>query len=140
MLKIIDNWLLRHWPRYRLWRICKATNIKPYKWQKMFALGQLDYLPPEVRKQWGSGKTTAIFLRILMIPKNNAAAWAEAGRLVELDPSCLHPNFSKVLRIYSMEYRRLRDLCLAAGIPVLQVEIYRMLREFDVTRLVNDTV
>ena len=138
--RLIDNWLLRNCPRYRLWRICKAIGIKPYLWQRWFALGKIDQLPDDLVDMPCTGKTVAIMLRILMIPKNNAAAWAEAGRCIQLDPD-YYPNWDQNrLWWYSGEYRRLKNLCLSAGIPVLQVEIYRMLREFAATRLVNDTV
>ena len=125
IFKMIDRLLLRHWPRYRLWRICKAIGIKPYEWQRSFVLRMGFFLTPGIRFQRANGKTTAIMLRILMIPKNNADAWAEAGRLIQLDPDWDHDR----LRWYSGEYRRLRNLCLNAGIPVLRVEIYRMIEE-----------
>lgn len=127
LFTMIDRWMLRHCPRYRLRRICKAIGIKPYWWQKPFALGEIDFIPPEVRKQWTTGKTTGVFLRILMIPKNNAEAWAEAGRILLYDPDWQ----SDRMRWYSGEYRRLRDLCLDAGIPVLRVEIYRMIEKYN---------
>lgn len=131
MLNKIDRWMLQRWPRYKLFRICKAIGIKPNWWQKPFALGKIDFIPPEVRKHRASGKTTGIILRILMIQENNATAWAEAGRLVQMDPD-YYPNWDqKRLWWYSGEYRRLKNLCLKAGIPVLQVEIYRMIREWE---------
>ncbi len=127
IFKMIDQWMIRRWPRYRLWRICKAIGIKPYKWQRWFVLGEFNYLPPQLRDERYSGKTTAIILRILMIQKNNVDAWAEAGRLIQLDPDWQEDR----LRWYSGEYRRLRNLCLNAGIPVLRVEIYRMIEEYN---------
>lgn len=127
IFKTIDRWLLHRCPRYRLWRICKAIGIKPYKWQKRYVLNNDECLPGGRR----DGKTLACMLRILMIPKNNADAWAEAGRLIQLDPD-YYPNWDqKRLWWYSKEYRRLKRLCLDAGIPVLQVEPYRMIEEYN---------
>lgn len=122
---MIDRWMLRRFPRYRLRRICKAIGIKPYKWQRDFALYEIGYIPKEAKKQRESGKTTAMFLRILMITNNNVFAWARAGAILEYDPDWREDR----LRWYSGEYRRLRDLCLAAGIPVLRCEIYRMIEK-----------
>lgn len=127
LFRMIDKWMLLHWPRYRLRRICKAIGIKPYWWQREFALGTFDYIPPEIGEYRGVGNTTAVMLRILMIPENNVAAWAEAGRILQCDPDWQQD----CIRWYSGEYRRLKNRCLAAGIPVLQVEIYRMIRSFN---------
>lgn len=122
-IKMIDYYMLRHWPRYRLFRICNAIGIKPYKWQKRYVLNHDAYMP----KERGSGKTTAVMLRILMIPYNNIHAWSRAGMYLMYDPDLSEDR----LRWYSGEYRRLRDLCLNAGIPVLRVEIYRMIAAYE---------
>lgn len=74
-----------------------------------------------------SGKTTACFLRVLMITTNNYSSWKLAGSILSSDPNCVEKN----LHWYSKEYRRLKKLCLAAGIPVLQVEVYRMIEAYN---------
>lgn len=53
--------------RWRLWRVCKKLGIKPYDWQKNYALGKSQHLS-EGRK---SGKTTAIMLRALILEIRN---------------------------------------------------------------------
>ena len=123
--KMIDIWMLRWWPRYRLWRIQDAIGIRLYKWQKQFALGKLNYIP--LARERGGGKTTAVMVRILMIPTNNAYSWGLAGYYLHKDHDWQHDR----TRWYSGEYRRLRDLCLDAGIPVLRVEIYRMIEMYE---------
>ena len=107
IFKNIDRWLLRRWPRYRLWRICKATGIKPYKWQKEFALAPVVHLLPNDGR--GTGKTTAVMLRLLMQPPRTkflleTTLWA--------DPDYLPHR----LKWYREEYRHLRALCDAKGI------------------------
>ena len=48
--------------RWRLWRVCKKLGIRPYKWQKDYALGKSNALMYGRR----SGKTTAIMLWALI--------------------------------------------------------------------------
>ena len=129
IFKMIDYYMLRHWPRYRLFRICNAIGITPYKWQKRYALNRAEYMPDGR----ASGKTTAVMLRILMIPNNNIHAWARAGMYLLYDPDWQEDR----LRWYSGEYRRLRNMCLDAGIPVLRVEIHRMIEAYNDSMGIN---
>lgn len=124
IFKEIDRWMLRRFPKYRLHRICKAIGIRPYGWQRDYVLSKGGFLSPEIRRLRANGKTTAIMLRILMIPNNKEACRAEAGRILQFDPDWRPDR----IRWYSGEYRRLKNLCLKAGIPVMQAEIYRMLK------------
>lgn len=48
--------------RWRFWRVCKKLGIKPYKWQKDYALGKIT-IPIGGRR---SGKTTAVMLWALI--------------------------------------------------------------------------
>lgn len=48
--------------RWRLWQVCKKLGIRPYKWQKDYALGKSVYLAGGRR----SGKTMAIMLWALI--------------------------------------------------------------------------
>lgn len=105
--KNIDRLLLQRWPRYRLWRICKAIGIKPYKWQREYALAPVVHLIPDNGR--GTGKTTAVMLRLLMHPPRTkyileTTLWA--------DPD-YKPNRK---RLYREEYDRLRAICDAKGI------------------------
>lgn len=107
IFKTIDRWLLRRWPRYRLWRICKAICIKPYKWQKEFALAPVVHLVPDRGRC--TGKTTSVMLRLLVHPPSSA--------LILATTLCADPDyFPHRHRWYSWEYKRLRAMCAAKGI------------------------
>lgn len=123
LFRRIKQWMLLHCPRYRLRRICKATGIKPYWWQKEFAFGTFHYIPPEISELRGVGNTTAVMLRILMIPQSNETVYSELERILRCDPGWQKQH----IRWYSVEYRRLAQLCLVSDIPVLQVDISRMM-------------
>lgn len=45
--------------RWRLWRVCKRLGIRPYKWQKDYALGKDMRISLWTRR---SGKTMAVVL------------------------------------------------------------------------------
>lgn len=51
--------------RFRLWRICRRLGIKPFPWQKSFALLQTDRL--DAPKGRGTEKTMAVMLRLLVL-------------------------------------------------------------------------
>lgn len=123
LFRRIKQWMLLHCPRYRLRRICEATGIKPYWWQKEFALGTFHYIPPEISELRGVGNTTAVMLRILMIPQSNETVYSELERILQCDPGWQKQH----IRWYSVEYRRLAQLCLVSDIPVLQLDISRMM-------------
>lgn len=61
MKKLIRDLVLR----WRLWRVCKKLGIKPYKWQKDYALGKSTSTIGGRR----SGKTTAVMLWALIRKK-----------------------------------------------------------------------
>ena len=119
--KKIDKWMLRHFPRYKLRRICKAIGIKPYKWQKEFALDEFVHLIIDYGR--GTGKTTAVMLRLLM---QHPSAKFCAETVLTADPDYRKDR----MRWYGDEYRELKNKCLAAGIPVIQMELYRMVQRY----------
>lgn len=53
-MQIIDRIVYR----WRLWKICKRLDIKPYPWQRDYVLGRSNSLPIFSR----SGKTMAVIL------------------------------------------------------------------------------
>ena len=117
MLREIDRRLCLRFPRYKFWRICRALKIKPYGWQKKFALGPDPFMPlmPPVDGK-ATGKTTAVMLRLLMLdePFNT--------RLI-LDAD---PDFDMVrIHWYESEWKRFQYPCLRAGIPVLDLTLRR---------------
>ena len=59
MLNKLTSWFRR---RYRLWKICWAIGIKPYPWQRAFALGKTG--SDEFPQGRCTGKTMAVMLRI----------------------------------------------------------------------------
>ena len=64
--------LMARFPRYRLYRICKALGIRPYKWQWRYAItGDKKIIPLAVLEKRKSGKTTAIMLRLLLVSTAN---------------------------------------------------------------------
>lgn len=65
--------------RWRLWRVCKKLGIKPYKWQKEYALGKSKYLAGGRR----SGKTLAVMLWMLI---REVQTPVDVARFVYKDP------------------------------------------------------
>lgn len=107
--------LHRIFPRFKLWRICKVLGIKPYKWQRDFALGRGPLVYPKGR---ATGKTTAVMLRLLMIHpmRDPLAPFAPLVCLRE-DPDFTTKNRHRMIW-YEMEYNRLARKCYKARIPV----------------------
>ena len=102
----------RHFKRYRLRKICQAIGIKPYPWQRDFALGKTDALnAPEGR---ATGKTMACMLRLIM---ETADRPAEPLRTLMHDPDFRLQDRPR-LRWYAGEIRRLSSLCIEKGIPL----------------------
>lgn len=101
-LKISHMNILR---RLRLRRICKRLRIKPYPWQKAFALGTTDFLDAPPGRQ--TGKTMAVMLRLLMMRK---ADYFEASRVLHCDLD-FSDGYTRRYAWYSREYRRLAELC-----------------------------
>ena len=114
MLRKIDRWMLRRFPKYRLRRICKAIGIKPYKWQKEFALAPVVHLLPNDGR--GTGKTTAVMLRLLMQPPRT--------KFLLETTLCADPDYlPHRLRWYRYEYKRLRSICASKGIFCMEKPI-----------------
>lgn len=107
LLKTIDRRMIRHYPRYKLFRICKAIGIKPYKWQKEYALAPVIHCIPDLGR--GTGKTTALMLRLLMKPPSTAY---EAETTLFSDPDF---NLRRI-GWYTREYKRLSRICDSKGI------------------------
>ena len=107
----------KHFKRYRLRKICKALDIKPYNWQRDFALGKTDTLnAPEGR---ATGKTMAVMLRLLM---------AYPGKPVNaLHTLRADPDFGtatmRMVYWYDREYSRHAHACDRAWIPVYHLDI-----------------
>lgn len=107
--------LCTHSKRYKLHRICKALEIKPYSWQRDFALDQISYIPSLGRC---TGKTMAVMLRLLMINPEKRNGTIVANTVLEKDID-FHTRNARWCKWYANEYKRLSQLCTAAGIPVL---------------------
>lgn len=121
IFKLIDATLCNRYPKYKLCRICKAIGIKPYKWQKDFVFDEFPHLIFDYGR--GTGKTTAVMLRLLM-QHPRAKFCAETVLIAD-------PDFNKDrMRWYGDEYRKLKNKCLAAGIPVIQMELFRMIQRY----------
>lgn len=100
-------------PRFKLWRICRVLKIKPYNWQRAFALGKTESLQyPPGR---ATGKTMAVMLRLLMGNPNNSIG--NEPEIMANDPDYCTAD-RHMLYWYGLEYRRLSILCYNASIPV----------------------
>lgn len=100
--------------RRRLRRICDALDIRPYCWQRDFALGLIgcDAFP----KGRATGKTTAVMLRILMLPPNASDVAVRA--ILARDPDW-KPSDPRRCRWYAYEYVRMRVICAESGIETV---------------------
>ena len=110
--------------RRRLRRICEAIDIRPYRWQRDFALGRIgcDAFP----KGRATGKTTAVFLRILMLPPN--ASEVAVRTVLARDPDWIPGDYHRC-RWYAYEYLHLRSMCMERGIETaVALEEYRVWR------------
>ena len=114
------NALLCHWfPRYKLWRICQAIGIKPYTWQKEFALHERVQFP----SGRCTGKTMAVMLRLLMLkPYDTTSVYS----VLCCDPDWRGSDMKR-RRWYEGEYRRRAAECFQAGIPV-NINVFRQRR------------
>ena len=108
-------------PRYKLYQICKAIGIKPYPWQREFALyGRCSTPFPYGRC---NGKTMAVMLRLLMA---NPGGLFEARSALVCDPDW-RPGDSFRVSWYHREYARLCRVCSERGIPVIPLHrIYQL--------------
>ena len=114
MFKRIDKLLCKISKRYKFHRICKAIGIKPFKWQKEYALGKILELPRGGR---GCGKTLAVMLKLLLQKTFDSE---EFRWILNQDPDFL-PNIARRTMWYKNEYRRLSNICNDAGIPVVMI-------------------
>lgn len=95
MKKLIRGLVLR----WRLWRVCKKLGIKPYKWQKDYALGKSQYLAGGRR----SGKTMAVMLWALI---RKVQRPGDIGYCAHKDPDTTN---RVILNWWAREYERLAD-------------------------------
>lgn len=110
--------------RRRLRRICEAIDVRPYRWQRDFALGLIgcDAFP----SGRATGKTTAVMLRLLMLPPN--ASSVAVRTILARDPDWT-PSDPLRCRWYAYEYVRLRAMCMERGIETVSaLEEYRVWR------------
>lgn len=114
LIKKIDRWLCLHSKRYKLFRISKALGIKPYKWQRAFALGKTDSLGGNSGR--GCGKTFSIMLRLLLLKPDADDAFMRY--ILGLDPDFIM-SIARRTAWYKNEYRKLSTICDNAGIPVV---------------------
>lgn len=103
MMRLYQNLICR----IRLWQICKKLRIKPYLWQKKFALGKTNVLEFYSVRQ--SGRTTAVILRLLMMDKPDSD---EAACILACDPEWNPRNVERVVW-YAQAYGNLYSCCHA---------------------------
>ena len=121
LTKRFDKWLCLHSKRYKLWRISKAIRFQPYKWQRDFALGKTDGFGENPGQY---GKTMAIVLRLLLVKPDDDALMHFT---IYLDPMYAVIPVERRTELYLNEYRKYRNVCENAGIPVVMVanDIFR---------------
>lgn len=113
-LHLPGRMLCRISPRFHLRMICRAIGLEPYVWQRAFALGRISSLPG--KRDRGNGKTTAVMLRLLMLPAH--AKLSEAARILAKDPEWF-VGCNRARRYwYARKYHRLQLECDLARVPV----------------------
>ena len=100
-------------PRFKLWRICRALEIKPYPWQRDFALGKTEILQYPTGRR--TGKTMAVMLRLLM--EHPLSSDNTALQILLNDPDYCKAHYRMLLG-YDNEYARQALRCYKAHIPV----------------------
>lgn len=113
-LHLPGRMLCRISPRFHLRMICRAIGLEPYVWQRAFALGRISSLPG--KRERGNGKTTAVMLRLLMLPQD--APPQQAQKILACDPDWVFRHNSVVCYKYWNTYNRLRVLCCCSLVPV----------------------
>lgn len=121
--------------RLRFWRICKLLGIKPYPWQKAFALGKIDSLDAPPGRQ--TGKTMAVMLKLLLFSYNfPPAALFPVSVAEEIFLNILRCNSDFVqcsherVRFYAREYEHLCEK--AAILPCVDIRnLYRHPRHMN---------
>lgn len=120
MIKTIRAVLCKISRRYKYHAICKATRMTKIGWQKEFVLKEMS-IPLEQEITRGSGKTTAILMKLLMLDGLNEA---EAKKVLLKDPDWTYD--SKYRKIwYEYEHKMMVDQCMEYGIPVPVFRISR---------------
>lgn len=115
--RLLTRLLCRLSPRFHLRAICHAIGIEPYPWQRAFALGRINSLPG--KRTRGNGKTTAVMLRLLMLPPGE---WSEAEQILDRDPD-FHLGIDHYRTFcYAREYRRLQLVCILERVPVSDLD------------------
>lgn len=101
--------------RWKFRQICRALQIKPYPWQRDFALRKripVDELCGGRR----NGKTMAVMLRLLTVKPAGPPTYElwQAELMFDRD----FKNDPHIVRWYRSEYYRCAQLCVGRGIPV----------------------
>ena len=110
IFKHINKRLCARFPKYKLSRICRTIGIKPYSWQRDYALGRTAKFGGGAGR--ATGKTMAVMLHLLMAYTNSIDL-----QMFGLDPDWDGRNPHR-RRWYINEYRKLYTKCINAGIPV----------------------
>lgn len=102
VISYIDEWLCLKLKRYKLFRICKIIGIKPYSWQKQFALGRSRFLNYPYARY--SGKTTAVMLKLLMFSPeqfhmNAIACLYKDPDFTLSNPSCVYKYARRIIEL-----------------------------------------
>jgi len=122
-------------PRFKLRRICKALGVNPYPWQRDFALGRTESIPKELTYIRASGKTTAVWLRLLMA---NPGQPIDIAKVLKQDPdfpkALTKPYHNRRLIFYHEEYWKLANTCMSKNIPCPRdLRIYALYDETENT-------
>lgn len=121
--------------RLRLRRICKRLGIKPYPWQKAFALGGTDRLDAPPGRQ--TGRTMAVMLKLLLFSyefPSTAIIPVAVAEIIFLDILRCDPDFVQCslerVRFYAREYEQ---LCQKASVlPCADIRnLHRPLRHMN---------
>ena len=113
-LHLPGRMLCRISPRYHLRMICRAIGLEPYVWQRAFALGRINSLPG--KRQRENGKTTAVMLRLLMLPPG--AKPEDPERILAKDPEWFVGCDRARRYWFARKYHRLQLECDLARVPV----------------------
>ena len=115
-----------HCPRFKLWRLCKLLGVKLYPWQREFALGHTDSIPAELTYIRASGKTMAVWLRLLMA---NPGQPIDILKVLNQDPD-FTTTYRRRLLWYQEEYWVLSNKCRCNNIPCqVDLRIYALGKE-----------
>lgn len=121
-MKRIRRFLCHLFPRYRLHVICRSLEIKPYPWQKEYALG----FPADFPKGRRTGKTVAVMLRLLMIESGSSyASSLFASYVLSHDPDWRETDLRRC-RWYADEYKRMRYVCVQDGLCPMDWDLSKL--------------